>query len=491
MTWRSTINRFVGPASSCLLPMALMLWSSEAAAQEGRPCERFDSITVAAFRSALGTVRDSFPSAAVQDRVDRTFVAFDNGLGSRIQTGDVYGALVACFARDIPESSFARSNSSASTNPAATGLLERSGITDLIAIALDNFDFAGANEDAVTVSLNALALRAGGSDGVYSNPLEFQRHDFLRRLGGSFSFGARVPKAEITGFAGFPDANQLFDAVGWDIRIRIFGDRDPRARKWKELLEGVAVWTNRAALITGETTRQMLQGGNAGIDGAFGGAIIAEVNRRGTDTLQNAQRRLQNSWQVTLKAAGQHIAEMQDASRYSVTLLADRGVGSGLDLTLNATYARSSEGPLEAAASGSLSLPVSGVSAQQDSIRIKRVENLEVNLGLTGTILDGALAPDRGVEISLTGRMAAPLAETLVRVMPDGSETAMAVDRESVYKASLSLKLPLFDSGSIPISVIYTNNRDSLIDQNVVEGRLGVSWDFGAITNALKGLAGS
>jgi len=121
-------------------------------------------------------------------------------------------------------SRLARSVEAAATNPAAVGLVERSGLVDKLALTLQGQKLFSADETAVTLNLNALAL--------LGRPEQGPARPGLSRLGGSVTFGAKLPQKEIVGFSGLPDADKLLDVLSWDVKLRLWGDRDPRAREW-------------------------------------------------------------------------------------------------------------------------------------------------------------------------------------------------------------------------------------------------------------------
>jgi hypothetical protein len=144
---------------------------------------------------------------------------------------------VARLAAEIPREKGAKSTSSTLTNPAAPQGAERSGFADLVSLALDAQNFVAADKAAVTINLSALAL-IGLTDQTRSAQAMYREHDALRRLGGSFTFGAKIPEKEITGFSGLPSAETLLDAIGWDVKYRLYGDRDPRAMRWYKVMLG-------------------------------------------------------------------------------------------------------------------------------------------------------------------------------------------------------------------------------------------------------------
>ena len=129
----------------------------------------------------------------------------------------------------------AKAVNASSTNPTAPRVAERSGFTDFLALALDSQNIVAADKSAVSLNLNAVAL-VGLTSKTLSAPAAYRRFDGLRRLGGTVVFGARVPEKAITGLSGLPTADTLFDVFSWDVKLRVIGDRDPRAPRCESLL---------------------------------------------------------------------------------------------------------------------------------------------------------------------------------------------------------------------------------------------------------------
>lgn len=137
--------------------------------------------------------------------------------------------------RDVQDKS-AKSFNVPLTNPAAAKTAERSGFTEFVGFALDKNVFS-ANQSAITLSLSALAT-LGLTSETRSAPATYRDHGMLRRLGGSVTFGAKLPEKEITGLTGLPSAETIFDVFAWDTRLRVYGDRDPRSKLWYALFSG-------------------------------------------------------------------------------------------------------------------------------------------------------------------------------------------------------------------------------------------------------------
>jgi hypothetical protein len=118
-----------------------------------------------------------------------------------------------------------------STNPMTAGLPERSGSTSLLALAADLASVASADKTAISLNVNALALVTLKDSDLYSSIADYQRHSLARRFSGTVVFGAEIPENEITGFSGFPDFDRLLDTFGWDVKVRVWGDKDPRSAR--------------------------------------------------------------------------------------------------------------------------------------------------------------------------------------------------------------------------------------------------------------------
>ena len=192
----------------------------------------------------------------------------------------------------------AKTVNAAATNPAAARIAERSGFSDLIALALDTQKFISANDTAVSVNLNALALVGLNSDRE-SGPALYRQHGTLRRLGGTFTFGAKVPEGEITGLTGLPTAANLFDAISWDLGVRVYGDRDPRSRRWDPIMLGTLGGLNQVS----SDLLGLVPIGDARI-------LQGILNDRLGLAVANVKKQLDRSAQITIKGAGQHLTEV-------------------------------------------------------------------------------------------------------------------------------------------------------------------------------------
>ena len=344
------------------------------------------------------------------------------------------------------EARLARSVNAAASNPRSVGLLERSGIVDRVALALEGSNFVSADENTVTLSLGAAALLVGCGAEEHSLTYDYEcgaRH-VLNKLGGTFSFGGQLPKGEITGFSGFPDADALFDAVSWDVKLRLVGDRDPRARAWRSELLG------RLGARMGFLTIPASDGNVPLKDRKV---IAQHLHDEAKAETERVLRRIKRSLQVSIKASGQHLTSATGMNKFGFTLLADKGLGAW-DGTLNASFERVQDASMGGA--------------------VFDLQQWKIAAGFTRTVLQDVLVKGRGGQLSLSG-------EALIPQDP----AATPLDRKTVWRGDLALTFPVGDSGRIPVSVTYTNDPNNLTKDRFVRGQVGINYDFGALKSLL------
>jgi len=330
----------------------------------------------------------------------------------------------------------ARSLDAAATNPSRVDVLERGGLIDKIALALGSTNFVSTNDTAVTLSLNVAGILGLGPE-----------HE-LNRLGGSFTFGAKVPESEIIGFAGFPELDRLFDVFVWDVKVRLIGNRDPLGREWRAERQalGAMGWMDTLVLRgvpTGDQPARELA------------TVTSALAEEGISRVSAARNRISTSWLVSAKFSGQHLTQQEGMNKYAGSLFVDKGF-SGVGLTFNASYS-SVQGILQGAPD-----PYS-------------LRTWNFSAGVTGSLLADVLVEGRSTEYVLAGDWSLPA---------DGDD--VPVDRKSLWKLSLSLKFPVSKTTQVPVSIVYTNDPNALANQRYVKGRIGIQYDFGA----LKRLAG-
>jgi hypothetical protein len=337
----------------------------------------------------------------------------------------------------------ARSVNATLTNPAAPPAAERSGLASLVALALDTRNVLSANESAVTVNFSALAL-TGLQSATRSAPALYRDRGFLRRLGGSFTFGAKIPEGEITGLTGLPSAETIFDAFSWDAKVRVVGDRDPRAAKWYDLMLGYMGGLNE---ISANVLASVL---------ADDRTLVAGLLR---DVIQHAlvgvRDRLGKSIQIAVKIAGQHLAKEVGKNKYTYAVMLDKGFGD-TSLTANLAYAA-----------------VDNVAVNEGSA--VTVKTLSAAFAVNSLVARDALIQGRATELSINAKVDAPVGD-------------LPIDRKTVWHIVGGISLPWGDAASVPISVTFTNDPNNLQKQKFVRGYIGLAYDFSALKSLFKPL---
>lgn len=460
-----------------LLAWILVLPGSVLAQTQCEPAPIEPETVRGALLSALAVPEINRPGASNADNarrvVDRVRAVLGRGVGATF------------VLRCVPESVFSKSAGSSASNPAAPTLVEPASFTDMISVALSRVGVLGSDANAVTVNVNALAFWAARRTDVYSTPEEFRATSNIRRIAGSVTIGAEIPKEDIVGFSGFPGADELADAVGWDMSVRMYGERDPRGAAWSDLLNQAALHNQVTTQIVGVAGLLAAEAPNAPAGDPIGTvtptfllAILAAANADAEGALEEATDALARSWVVTLKSSGQHLTKTDEANRYAVSLLADRaGVLGALTLTLNATYSHSNHSQMPDAPA-------------MEPLQPRRIDNLELAGGLTGTILQNVIQRGRGAALTVSAQTTLPL-DGAYWTAPDMEPPSPLPDRQAEWSIGATLELPFGDSATIPLSLIFTNDPNALEERRFVEGRLGVSWDFDAVTKALKEIAGT
>jgi hypothetical protein len=349
------------------------------------------------------------------------------------------------------ESSLARSYNATSTNSASVGLIERSGFTDAVAAAVQGARLLATDENAATVNLSGFGrLKKRARDEKLPSAARYREQGWANRLAGSFTFGAKLPEKDIVGFSGFPDSGKLFDALGWDAKVRLIGDRDPRAARWDNQLLG---------LLGGEATVAASLLGAPGIpiaDRQSGGALNEAITERVTTDVEPIAKAIRRSLQVSVKVAGQHLATEAGMDKYSGVLMVDQGFGV-FDLTANLAY--NAVQKVQTAGTAPFTL-----------------KNWKLAGGFVGTVWKDVIVNGLGVELALSGELVVPI---------DGK--AHGLDRHSTWKTDVALKIPVATSVQLPFSITYSNDPNNLVKQRYVSGRLGVNYDFGSLKKLIAG----
>lgn len=337
-----------------------------------------------------------------------------------------------------------KSVNATSTNPAAGSVTEQSGFTELLALALNGQNFFSVNATAVSLNLNALALYTLADPNVYSELHRYQQHDALRRLGGTIVFGAKIPEKEITGISGLPDADTLLDVFTWDVKYRLLGDKDPRARKWYDETLGRQALLNQLNVVQADVPLE---------DVAI---VTAELQDLVGSRLAQLKARINRSPQLTLKTSGTHLTKEPGRNKYTAGVLFDQGFGADQDLTADLLYSITDDVRLGAD-------------------RTFQVKQLAINASYTSKLARDAIAKGRTVDWS-NG--------TIVNVFT--SKASLPVPVQNTWKLFTRLEIPIGDAATIPLSVVFTNDKNELEKTKYVSGFVGVSYDFSAVNTLFK-----
>lgn len=355
---------------------------------------------------------------------------------------------IATLIAERVESRMATSVDAASSNPAASGLPERSGSTSLAALTTTLSSLVGADKSAVSLNLNALAFVTLKNPEIYSELANYQRRDFVRRFSGTLVFGAKIPEKELTGLSNLPDFDKLFDAFSWDVKVRVIGDRDPRSRRWNDMTVGRGgLRTQSAAVLLTSVSASAIE------DLQIVRSLLESRSRR---ELTDLNRAIGRSPQLSVKAAGTHLTKESGKNKYSFTALFDVGLGAS-DITANAQYSIT------------------------DDIRLGAAQLFQTKVWTFNAQVTSHLAPD-GIVAGRTIDWSIGASGSFFR---DRAALPVAVD--DTWKLFTSFDFPVRGGGKIPLSVIYTNDPNALKKERYVSGLIGLSYDFSALKQLFGG----
>ena len=372
----------------------------------------------------------------------------DADLGATVKAderlvAEVTGSNEREFIRKLKEKAIEDTQStsvdSTSTNPAAGATVEKSGFAELLALALRANNFFNADATAVSLNLNALALYSLADPDVYSELYRYQQHSALRRLGGTVVFGSQIPEKEITGISGFPDSDTLVDVFTWDVKFRLLGDRDPRARIWYEHTLGRSGLLNQFVVVQQDVDVQDLA--------LFSDELSSLIGER----LRTLKRRINRSPQLTAKTTGTHLTKQAGSNKYTAGLLYDQGFGERTDLTANVLYAISND-----------------VSLGADTLF--QVKHVSLAAAVTVAFVQDTI---------VKGRSMAWTNGAVVNALVD--KASLPAPAKSTWKLFSTFEIPVTDAATIPLSVVFTNDKNELTKTRYMSGFVGITYDFSAI----------
>ena len=382
-------------------------------------------------------------SGTVQQR-QAVYEAALDAMASRALEADLEQLITRAYVQSLVdervESRMAVSANAASTNPATAGLVERSGSTSLAALAADLSSLVSADKTAITLNLSALALVTLKDPELYSALTNYQRHDLARRISGTIVTGARVPEKEITGISNLPDFDKIVDALSWDVKVRVLGDKDPRSARWSPLtLVRTGLLVQKAALIVSLAPTPE------------DAVILARLlNARLGVRVADVRARMARAPQLSVKLAGTHLTKEPGMNRYSGAALFDTGLGP-IDVTANVQYAAAND-----------------ISLGVDQLFTAR--SWTVAGSLIAHLAPGSMVAGRTIDWS----------SGATRVMFQ-DRAALPLPVENTWKVFTTFEFPIRGGGRIPVSVIYSNDPNAMAKERFVSGLVGVSYDFSAL----------
>ena len=345
------------------------------------------------------------------------------------------------------------------TNPAAASATEKSGATSLIALATDLSSAVRSDKSAVSISISALALVSAANPDVYSSIAAYQSHGFARRFSGTVVFGAKIPEKEITGLSSIPTFDTLLDAFAWDVKVRVWGDKDIRSSRWTDAT------VRRAGMLAqmGAVLASWVLTPEPGLAATEAVKFLTEERALLLPLLGDATKtevssilaRVARSPQLGVKVAGTHLTKETGKNKYTASALFDMGLGPA-DFTANAQYAIT------------------------DDVRLGADQLFQVKAWTMAASLTAHLASDaivKGRSIDWNTGFSATLFQ---------DAQALPVAADNTWKLTSSVEIPVAGGGKIPVSIIYTNDPNALVKQNYVGGQIGLSYDFSALKEILK-----
>ena len=230
-----------------------------------------------------------------------------------------------------------------------------------------------------------------------------RRHDHVWR---------QIPEKDITGITGLPSSEDLFDAISWDVKVRVVGDRDPRASRWYPLLLGKMGQTNE--LLARIVTLPVAPADIAPLRDAAK-ALLGE-------SLAAAKDEISSSLQISVKGSGVHLSEVDGKNKYALAAMLDKG-WSGVDLTLNGSYT---------------------VADVANSPGGGQSEDFQLVAGLTGSVMKDAIVRGRSVELSTSFKAQLQI------------ESPGAMERKNTFHWNATVSLPFQDKAKLPISITWS-----------------------------------
>lgn len=373
--------------------------------------------------------------------------------------------LQAIFASEKAETDDASVQVSApSSSSSSTATVDRPSFPAVVGMAIDN-GLVKADDNAITVDLNLFAFLGMFHPVALTSPMEYQKHDFMRRFGGAVTFGGKGDRFDLTGNEQTdPPSDRRTDVVHYEFRYRLTSQsRDVReAYNASEFTlpakDQANFGTAFQALLTDQAFHDAIVALNqdsAGcVDARAISAVLAQPQfheelakvqasaaQLGTD-LTAARKKVENRPVFTFVVGGVQQKEAFGPNSLKIALRGEIG-----RQTLNAEWRRSDE-----LANGTRPTIFKG--------------------GWEGSLLwlkGSRIAPD-GIDVSVSAVL------ERFQDVPDAKHSTIGT-------LNFKFEYPLSKAVKIPFSITWANHKDLLTDEANVQGHIGFTVD---IDKALK-----
>ncbi len=345
-----------------------------------------------------------------------------------------------------------------SSSSSSTSLVNAAAFPSFLGFALES-GLVQSSEGAVTVDLNPFAAVALFRPQARFLQSEYQKHENLRRFGGSLTLGGKGEKFDRDGDGEADDpleAKDVTDIVDWELRVRLSRSRDRRDRtNYVPILEAteaadLAFSAARSELeLAAGLARQRL---GLDHDGCVDRVAFAAFSQE--PAIQSAAGKV-NSAQVEAAQAFEDAVAVTD-NRPLWTLViggVDRGEQYGPD-------------SVKAALRGAIRDHSFNLEwSEKDGLQgAEDPEMFKLAYEYSTQWLKSKRFPE-GIKAS------ASAAYEKFEHVPDALH-------DDVVKASLKLEFPFSEGMSLPLSITYANHKDLLEEEDEIRGHIGISYDF-------------
>ena len=352
------------------------------------------------------------------------------------------------------------------TAPSVAGgatVTDAASFPELFGLALGS-NLVSAGQGALTLDLNLFGFRTLFDPSVLDRQTLYgsRRNSLIRRFGGAVTFGGPGEPFDRDGDGAVDDspaAESPFDAVTWEVRVRVAGSRDRRDNvNFRRYQEAVLAPESDLGRAIGDFIRAHVTD--------ISGMLVNNALDAATFSDFLAQPRIAQELAALVPLVDQfvraHESITRDIDRSPVWTLAAGG-----------TQRNASLGP------NKLKLGVRGVAGTGPVDHTWNVDWQQLQAfsvfpdattwkaayAATALILPGTALTRDGIEIALSA------AAEHYRNVPGARH-------ETVVRTSATLELPIGRGLRLPVSINYANHRDLLTDQGEVLGHVGLAIDL-------------